>query len=619
MHFKNFTFIIICFLCFSFSQISFSQNNAYRTHTVSKGETAYSIASSYNIPVEELYRLNPGSEKGLKIKDVLRIPTQKDVSQPYVFHSIQAKETLYSVSKLYNISIDEIIALNPGLTTGSFKMGTVVKIPKQAASAVTVNKAGNASNSKSSIKHTVRAKETLYSLSKLYNISMSDIADANPEIKSSGLKKDMVLIIPEVKKVAPIPEKEVVVASTSTAPVVSAPKGPSAAQPAYTPVSTAPAAPAISTNAPVTSKTTVKETGNVMKVGLLLPFLDQKDGQRDRFVEYYEGFLLAVQDIKEKGYSAEIYVFDISKGKNTKKLESLLDTYEMKDLDIIIGGVSDEEIAIMTKFAQSQNIKYAIPFPVKNEVKLAEASNVFQVNIPLSQLYSKAAFTFCKEFRNYNVIILEDSSDKNKADFISVLKKNLSISAMQNKTIQISPSLESDIRIALTQGVDNIIIPASGSMAMLGKIMPTLRNIKTQIPDISVKLFGYPEWQAYAPQYLQDFFRFETYIYSSFYAYSNDVSLQKFMNRYINWYGKTLLNTYPKYGLLGYDTGLYFMTALAQYGKSFDDNLLRIKVPTLQSVFNFEEVSAHSGYMNTGLYFIHYKPDMTIEKIDLSK
>ena len=598
MSLKHFYIVLLCLLCYT--QASYSQQQTtekFRTHIVGKGETAYSIATLYNISLQDLYSLNPEAEKTLKVDEVLRVPAEKIDSKSFFFHSIQAKETLYSVSKHYNVPIDQIVAINPGLSSESFRMGNVIRIPSQTQPTEFYSQT---EKKEAFTKHTVAAKETLYSLSKQYNVTVEDIADANPEIKASGLKKDMVLYIPKPKILS---------------------ENKSAAT--YTTVSTQTTPQTYANNTQnVNHNTSVaQDKSDVIKVGLLLPLLDQKDHQRDRFIEYYEGFLLAVQDIKAKGYSAEIYTFDISKGKNTKKLESLLDTYEMKNLDIVIGGVTDSEISILKNFSSQYNVKYAVPFPVKNESIQLKGSDEFQVNIPMSQLHTKAAYTFCKQFRDYNVIIIEeaDATLNDKADFIAALKKNISISALKSQTVQISKNFESQLKAVINNDSKNIIVPASSKLSTLAKVIPSLRNVKNQNQSLTVNLFGYPDWQAYSVQYLQDFFRYGTYIYSAFYADSNDPKVQDFMTRFRSWYGKALMNTYPKYGLLGYDIGLYFMTALSEYGKSFENRLYRINVPTLQSAFNFEKTDVQSGYINTGMYFIHYTTDATIEKIDLSR
>ena len=81
-----------------------------------------------------------------------------------------------------------------------------------------------------------------------------------------------------------------------------------------------------------------------------------------------------------------------------------------------------------------------------------------------------------------------------------------------------------------------------------------------------------------------------------------------------------MINSYPKWGYLGYDAGLFFLTALKQYGSEFESNLTKMEVQTLQSAINFERVNGKGGgYINNGLYFVHYKTNSGIEKVDISK
>lgn len=277
--------------------------DGYVYHTVTSGETVYSIAAKYNVLQADIYKLNPDSKRGIKPNQVLKIKTDNPPvadDNSYILHSIQSKETLYSVSKHYNVSIESIMDANPGLNSDNFRMGTAIKIPKkQVVTQTTTNANPNPpkqSNTPSTPgTHKVKAGETLYSISKLYNLSMQEIGEANPKVRKKGLKEGMSLTIPSVKT-TPTEERTQTTSSTKT-----------------------------STN-----------KNSVVKVGLLLPFLNTNKNQQARFVEYYEGFLLAVEDLKSKGYSTEIYAFDIRKGKDTKKLESLLETSEMKGLDLVI-------------------------------------------------------------------------------------------------------------------------------------------------------------------------------------------------------------------------------------------------------------------------------------------
>jgi len=588
MKLKYLLLALVCmFTCATQQAYGADQQTKYKTHVVSKGETIYSIAAAYNVLVQDIYDINPDTKKGIRTNQVIRIPAETTASvQPasdYVLHSIQVKETLYSVSKKYNVSIEDILTENPGLSAENFRIGTAIRIPKHS------EHKNNTENTvivdKNYITHKVGGKETLHGLSKKYNISMQEIADANPEIKDSGLKKDMNLRIP----------------------LTSSPHNINTAQ-------TYPMQESAGDNQQASNKSTK------MQIGLLLPFLSDQDYMQTRFVEYYEGFLLAVEDIKKKGYSADIYAFDIRKGNDTKKLQSLLETSEIKNLDLIIGGVTDEEVALLSHFAEINNIKYVAPFPVKNSAIIA-GYNTYLANLPQAELYSKVADKFTGLNKNNNIIIVSEKEPNNdKADFIVNLRERLSKDYIESKTIQVA-NLSTEIKDAVSLSKKNIIVPSSSSLISLSKIIPVLRNMKIQYPAIEIGMFGYPDWQAYYSQFLPDFYNYDTYIYTPFYADNNDERVKEFHQRFRKWYNKVLINTYPKYGLLGYDTGIYFLTAMAESTGSFEKNTTLMKKSlTIQSTFYFEKTEEQKGYVNTGLFFIHYDlVTTTIEKIDHSK
>lgn len=77
----------------------------------------------------------------------------------------------------------------------------------------------------------------------------------------------------------------------------------------------------------------------------MLPFMTDGSGNRDeqiRMVEYYEGFLMAVDSLKEKGVSIDIYTYDTYN--NTSSVKSILAKDEMKNMNIIFGPAYPEQV-----------------------------------------------------------------------------------------------------------------------------------------------------------------------------------------------------------------------------------------------------------------------------------
>jgi LysM repeat protein len=559
-----------------FNGVIFLQPDKNVTHTVAKGETAYSIARLYGISVTDLYAANPKAAEGVKEGEKLTIPqngtqtTQtKSYSTQVKTYTVKAKETLYTIAKENGVRVDDIIAENPDLKTKPLLEGQILRIPVKTAGTATTQAATTTTVSSKGhfIEHKVQAKETLYSIGKLYNISTEAIIDFNPSLKNGGvLKEGMTLIIPVLE------------------------------------------------NSSQATQSTLLDNTSKPNIGIVLPFVNKSDGQSARFVEYYEGFLMALADMKAKGFSANVYAFDMGSDTGTDKLSSLLDTYEMKYLDLIVGGVSQEQVRTITSFAQKQGVKYVVPFPTRSD-EVTGNSQVFQVNAPRTVLLPNVASTFVNLFGKANVIyITENGKAGDRADLVAELNKQLPLAGIIASSVDTGSGLKTSLSAMLDSSRKNVIVPTSTSTQMLKTLFPVLKTIKDSQPNISLSLFGHSDWQTYT-SYFDEYADYDAYIYTPFYLNNDDARTIQFMANYKKWYNnKQLINTYPKYAVLGYDTGMAFLTALWQYGKDFANNPNSLAISTLQMPFLFKRSSSQSGYMNNGFYIVHYKPDGSVEK-----
>lgn len=544
-------------------------NDDIITHTVAQGETAYSIAAAYHTTVQEIYRLNPGSEKGIKVGQKLKIQKVKLVISGYSNHLIEPKETLYSVSRMYKIAEKDIKDANPGLSESNFRAGQTIKIPQFKASGqtqvVTQHTLGNS--------YVVKKGETLYSIGKSNNVSVDALIKANNQLKDSGLKEGMTIIIPNSDQSI---------------------------------ISQFPLPSSTFTEAPYASK------GELVRIGVLLPFLDKNGSiSKEKLAEYYEGFLIAVKQLKDKGLNAEIYTFDIGPEKNTKKLESLLGTNEINNLHLIIGGVSKQQIDALTKFSNQSGIKYVMPFGSSNNIDSNPA--LFQITSSHSSLYPEVINAFKNQYINDNIIFVSEAgSNNNESKFIEQLKKELTSSGIQFKTTASTSNLANDITNTINPSKKNVLIPTSSSELTLRRVLSAINTL-----DSNITLFGYPEWQIYS-QHQAALHKYDSRIFSIYFVNEQQREIQNFTEEYRKWYNKPFINSFPKYAYLGYDAGLFFLTALNKYGSNFETEVNRIKVPTIQSAIHFNKNSAQGGYINKGLYFIHYKANSDIEKIDIS-
>ena len=575
-------------------------SDSYFLHTITKGQSLYSIASMYNVTTADIIKLNPGSSEQIKAGERLKIPQKNAGSGQQTFHTIQAGETLYKLTQRYGVTAQHICKANPGLSAENFRIGQVIVIPAQTESSEEtiineVKSAGAVSSASTPLKpkcrdmHRVDRKETIYSISRLYGITEAELIAANPELRTEKLKKGKFLCIPYTSAGNNQKEQEQPVSPTT-----------------------------IPTDNELFDKSK-KENPKIatIKAAVMLPFMTDGSGNRDeqtRMVEYYEGFLMAVDSLKEKGVSIDIYTYDTYN--NTSSVKSILAKDEMKNMNIIFGPAYPEQVKPVADFAKKNNIRLVIPFTSKgNEV--FNNPSIYQINTPQSYLYSEVYEHFTRKFTNANVIFLDaEDGDKDKADFIKGLKEELKgkhIPFTELKGEAITPE---SLKGAMNATLDNVFIPTSGTNIALIKLLPQLIVTLRDNPDYRMQLFGYPEWQTYTNDHLASFYELDTYFYSSFYTNNLFPEAIRFSSAYRKWYSKDMSNTFPKYGMLGFDTGYFFLKGLSQYGSNLEDKLNKVTVTPIQTGFKFERVNNWGGFINRKVFFVHFTKNYELIKLD---
>lgn len=563
----------------------------YFLHTIEKGQSLYSIASMYNVSQADIIRLNPGCEEKIYAGQTLKIPQNKNQEEAQTFHTIQPQETLYQLTVKYGISAKKICDANPGLSASNFKIGQVIVIPASEETIKDQNSGKDSSvkeekpaldgKSKCRDMHKVERKETIFSISRRYGITKEELIKANPEIKK-GLKKGTFLCIPYPEKKQA--EKEI-----------------------------APENPLSDSDLFAANKVESKRL-NTIKAAIILPFLSKSNkNEATRMVEYYEGFLMAVDSLKKTGVNIDLYTYD--SGNENGALSSVLNRKELKDMNIIFGPMHTAHIKPLTDFAKKNNIHLVIPFSSKGR-EVFNNPNIYQINTPQSYLYSEVYEHFIRKFPNANVIILQtDNADKEKSDFIKGLKQELKNHSISCTTISADATSEK-LKTVLVTGKENIFIPTSGSNITLTKTLPQLVLLVRENPEQKINLFGYPEWQTYTKDHLESFYELDTYFYSSFYTNNLFPSAINFTNNYRKWYGKDMANSYPKFGMLGFDTGYFFLKALSLYGSNFEQRIKEINVTPIQTGFKFDRVNNWGGFINKKVFFVHFTKDYELIKLD---
>ena len=569
-------------------------------HTVTKGQSLYSISSMYNVPISDIVKLNPGSDERIKVGQALKIP-QTSAENQVVFHTIQAGETLYKLSVKHGVSVERICRANPGLSVKNFRVGQVIAIPPKgkATSEVTTQAPDPAPQVQTTPKeplkpkcrdmHKIQRKETVYSISRMYGITEEELIAANPEIKNKKLKKGKFLCIPYSQKLVAETPKTPVQQDDSTL-----------------------------TDAQLFDKNK-KESKKIatIKAAIVLPFNTDGTGNKDeqvRMVEYYEGFLMAVDSLKEKGVSIDLYTYD--SGKTTASVNQVLSKPEMKTMDVIFGPAHADQVKPMADFAEKHNLRLVVPFTSKGDDVFNNPS-VYQINTPQSYLYSEVYEHYLRKFPNAHVVFLDaNTGHTDKVDFIKGLKEELKNRQMTFKELKGEDINPEGMKLVVDSLRENVIIPTSGRNVALIKILPQMIVTSREHPNYNMKLFGYPEWQTYTDDHLASFFELDTYFYSSFYTNNLFPEAIQFTNAYRKWYSKDMANTFPKYGMLGFDTAYFFLLGLHKYGTNFEENMNQMMLTPIQTGFKFDRVNNWGGFINRKVFFVNFTKNYELIKLD---
>lgn len=198
------------FLCIVFLSLmsvgSFAQSDKYIFHDVVKGDTKYSISKEYNISIEDLEKFNPEIKNGLRLNTKLLIPKElvKNNEEPVPTKTVGPGFTTYTVQAgqtLYSIAKEHEISVadirkHNPQLANGLKAGMELSIPSKA----TVQKEASQKAPSGDKSHTVVEGETLYSLAIRYHVGISDIKKINPQLEHDGLKAGMVIKIPEPRE-----------------------------------------------------------------------------------------------------------------------------------------------------------------------------------------------------------------------------------------------------------------------------------------------------------------------------------------------------------------------------------------------------------------------------------
>ena len=457
----------------------------YIFHIVRKGETLYSISRIYKVTTDELKDVNPGSDKGLKIGQYLKIPvlvpnlaSEGDIplevktGEQLIEHKVLAGETIFSITKKYNTSIDDLKEVNPGLTN-DIGVGEVIYIPYTEQKEV-VEQAPY-------IEHTVREKETLYGIGVNYGVSVDSIVMINPGL-TSALQVGQVIMIPRKKdqndfithrvdkksrlsKIAKMYSLDIdeireinPSAGNKVQPgtILRIPIPPMAGIPEVEP-DFQEIPPEIHKLVSADSIKCYQDKVHddiMFNVALMLPlYLEEVDSlprlssrsldEYERalsfkFIQFYEGFLIALDSLKKQGLNVDLHIYDVDE--NVAKTIKVLQDPALMEMDLIIGPLFRKNFKLVSNYAKLFDIKIVNPLTTRDEV--LDYEHVFKIKPSQSTQLDMVDQLVKSEYPEARIIIVRHNQFR-YGEMTEKLRKMLERG--MNEKIQIANSLLDNI------------------------------------------------------------------------------------------------------------------------------------------------------------------------------
>lgn len=464
------------------SLIAFSGIYAQKTHTVVKGDNPYNISKKYGMSMDELYRLNPRTKDGkLAIGDVLVINTTSKASTPKPVTTptknvastqvgkivLQPKQTIYGLTKQYQISETELRRLNPDLDS-HMKIGDEVVLPlenlnkygsSQVASA-TVNEVktdavetevAQSTAVKTAVdpdSYEIQPKDNYYKLSRKFNISQAELFAMNPGLEAKGLQPGETIKIkgPTTAAVSAnepkaIPTSSTDAANTYTSTAVADDYVTYTVQSGDTvfgilnkfgidldqlltlnPSLAAGLKSGMVLKIKKLDAAYVKKSGDALNVVMMLPFgFDTNDSKyRSMSLDFLSGAKLAIERNVKKGQKLDIKVIDAG---NEGSFKNSLTQINADNTDLIIGPFFKSSVLQVLDYVKGNKIPVVAPFA--NTPDLLNFENLILIETNESVYAERIAKEVKDVYSDQKIYIVADT-DQTKANILKTkLEKDL--------------------------------------------------------------------------------------------------------------------------------------------------------------------------------------------------
>ena len=574
----------------------------YYIHTVQAGETLYGLSKLYGVGEKVILENNPTLNGGLRSDVNIRIPVIGAVgeSQPsdrklrktFDFHFVAKGETLYAISRQYEIPVNTIIEDNPGIDPTHLRLGERTLIRRKQIGSE--NEAGSLQqweeyrqslNSVADVGtayHIVRPGETFYSLSRRFGITEAELGALNGGLKAADLKAGAMIKVPGDGQTAPAATADSLAAATDE----------SALRPA-------------AENRPVEFR--ALRPGQTLRISLLLPVTIRNGAANPNYLEFYQGFLLGLDSVKRLGRSVDVTLYDTER--NPDRIREIVDLPAVRESDLIVGPVYEEELQPVLRLAEEREIPVVSPLA---HIEHTTSDVLFQLAPDPARKYDKVADLVGPD-KHITVIHTKTTDKEFEQEMLALLGDREYTSYTYKYGSSASGSggnSPRDLTPLLENKDDNVFIILSDDEVDVDRILAALASADSSLrsrgrtaPRYTV--LGNVRWNRYNNIDRTTFFRNRVVFLSTYHAKRDAKVVTAFDSDYIESFG-----TLPTlYSYRGYDSALIF--APAMYG-DIEYDLEDRRYTPLQTGYRFEQRDTGSNHVNGNWTRVNYNPDFTI-------
>lgn len=643
-------------VCIFFVSSMATAQKEYEPHRVQKNQSLSQIATLYGVSQAAIKKRNPEIENELSAGTLLIIPTQSksiDAQNPPKFkkHKVRRKETLITISKKYNVSIDAIKRYNKQLYARQIKKGERLQIPmhlKIVDSGVVPYNDSKVSgaitlDTSSLSKHIVKAKETRYGIARMYGITVSELEQMNPEL-GEGLSQNAIINVPSkaILKTA-IAEKgyrfyevqpkegfyrlKVKINLTKEQIVALNPYAKDGLQEGM--ILKIPSDTATAITGQINKRDlqqTIIDTSQ-KRIAVLLPFrlnkivsdslsVKQQEIKRNRLMslslDFYSGLLMATEFAKDKGISLQLDVFDTQY--NTAIVSDIINNNTFDTFDAVLGPLGQKNIEKAAAMLQDTTVPIFSPLSNK-QIKVSK--NVFQ-SLPSDAMLEDGMLEYIVSgMSDKNVIVITDSTKTAQLAKIMLAIPDARIVSLREEGFL---RLE-DVENQIDQTKENWVILEATDPILISNVVGVLNGLPVIDPDLEedqepvdyeIRLFSLDKNAAFDYHDVSNVHLAElNFTFPSVNKSYNYKDKNAFLISYKNKYG-VLPN---RFAVRGFDLTYDVILRLASSEDIFTASKQEFETQYIENKFSYSK-SLLSGYQNNAFYIIKYQENLQFQVLE---